>query len=696
MTNERKKNIRIGPWEICLTTCTLTRDGEEVKITPRNMDVLFYLAENAGTVVSPDELLDEFWPGSPSSDHAVHKAVAELRSVLGDSAQNPRYIRTIRKRGYALIADVAPVSQPGAPEHAARHTPATSTGNSARFAFRRYALGFAAVVATILIAAVLLRAQFVDGDDKVIRLSVLPFSNHDMNASDEFLAGGLTESLLNGLSKLSHLEVLSPGIQYPSDSATSLRELDQASDSDYVLRGSIQRAHDQLRITVRLVRAADGVQQYSDQFNMSTKNLFEIQDEIASNVVKALSIHLNEPERSQMLDWGTTNVMAYEKFLQGEFHNNQFSLKDFRQAIDFHLEATDLDPDFLNAYHGAATAANNLAVYSRTDRIDELSKLVARIDPIVSRLAPDSEVLASIREIRLRMTGNNQAQQEIHLREQILSGDFPEFAVAHYALFLIGARLYEEALALLEHARGAAPFEISPDELWSYRNLVHPPEQAIVSGKRQLQQRPFHIGFLGTVATNLALTGDIRQARLYLERQARVDTEGILAHHSNIIVDFFSGEISPDVESTWSRLTEDPDLYYNYGIQSFMLGDIDKGVEYWSKLQPMQLRRLFNVTHSSERFFPSHVLQDPRYHAILEQLGAGKTWQRTLMEGVMTMQEVTGVKLSEQARRVYEENRFMVRNDLWTESDWADLEANLHRHRLSHSDRQTSLPSATR
>src|SRR5690606_9666962 len=92
------------------------RDGVETRITPRSMDVLNYLAENAGTVISPDELLGRFWPGSVSSDHAVHKAVAELRSALCDDAHNPAYIKTFPKRGYALIAETgqcSPDSQTG-------------------------------------------------------------------------------------------------------------------------------------------------------------------------------------------------------------------------------------------------------------------------------------------------------------------------------------------------------------------------------------------------------------------------------------------------------------------------------------------------------------------------------------------------------------------------------------------------------
>src|SRR5690606_10315790 len=98
--------FKIGDWEVSLTTCTLHLGDQEVKITPRSMDVLNYLADNAGEVVSHEELLNHFWQGTFPSDHAVHKAIAELRGALGDDAHQPSYIRTIPKRGYSLIAEV--------------------------------------------------------------------------------------------------------------------------------------------------------------------------------------------------------------------------------------------------------------------------------------------------------------------------------------------------------------------------------------------------------------------------------------------------------------------------------------------------------------------------------------------------------------------------------------------------------------
>lgn len=94
--------IRIDDLQISRESCTIVEGEREVKVTPRSMDVLVYLLEHRGRVVSPDELLDQFW--SPlASDHAVHKAIAELRAAMGDSVRQQRYLKTVPKRGYKLL-----------------------------------------------------------------------------------------------------------------------------------------------------------------------------------------------------------------------------------------------------------------------------------------------------------------------------------------------------------------------------------------------------------------------------------------------------------------------------------------------------------------------------------------------------------------------------------------------------------------
>lgn len=701
----------IGDWQVSPGTCTLRRitqtdplsqtgnsdaasAADENKITPRSMDVLKHLAEHPGQVVSTAELLEQIWRSPIASDHAVHKAIAELRGALGDKANRPEYIRTIPKRGYTLIAEVRTPAEEAENGNEAARRPTSAGGatgeNTARARPKWLTWSSAAVVALLIALggrAALDSAGFQEqadaGQNAPVTLAVLPFTMQDFNNENLILGEGIREALIHGLSKLSHLQVISASRE-SEDPDISVR-----NEADHRLHGSVFSSNGRLRVIVQLTRTEDGVQQYSDQFDLMLDDIFSIQDEIASNVVSALRVHLDEQERSQMLDWGTTNALAYERFLRGEFYYNQFSPRDFRKAIDYYLAAAELDPDFLNAYHGAATAANNLAVYSSMGTIAEMYDLVLEMHREVSRINPESEIIDSINDIKLRMHGSNHVQQERQLRAHILSDNPPDFALAHYALLLIGARMYDEAARYLELATESSPFEISPDEVWSYRHSVKTPAQLINARKLQLQQRPYHIGFLGTIATNLAFLGDFRQANVYLRQQESVDPEGIIHAHSRNIINFLGGRLQPGTDALEKALRDDPDHHYNNGALSFMLGDVGQGIHYWSQLQPVQLRRLFNRAHVVEKYFPAQVVESPRYHALLEQLGNGRDWQRTLMEGVMAMSGVTGVDLHPASRAAYDNNHFMIHNNLWSEQDWQEFELHKQQRAGYQAGRET-------
>lgn len=715
------QTLRIGDRLVSPGACTVEKNGEETKITPRSMDVLKLLIERAGTVVSPGEFLDTIWRSPIATDHAVHKAIAELRSALQDDAHNPSYIKTIPKRGYTLIASIAPqpaqtsatlTDNTATMAHAAdtratagqelpghKHHDDTKTGNCKEtpaagntWNFWRK-LAVAAMLSALVISAPLfLRSPETTPEaNAVVKLAVMPFASRDFSDENLILAEGLRESLIHGLSKLGHLQVLSPARNAELHAASQRYEENYLQQADHVLQGSVMTSEGRLRVIVQLVRASDGLREYSDQFDLPMNDIFAVQDQIVSNVTSALRVYLNESERTQMRDWGTTNALAYEHFLRGEFYNNQFNPADWQRAIESHQTAIELDPTFLNAYHGVATAANNLAVYSGAEKIEKMYQLVLDTHRQISQINPDSDILDSIHAIKLRLQGSSYIQQEMQLREQILSGNPPHFALSHYALLLIGARMYDEAARFLEQAAEAGPYEISPDEAWSYRTNILTPADTVMARKNQLQQRPYHVAFLGSVAVNLATLGDFRQAQIYLNQQREVDLEGILTHYSETIIGFLSGDIQTETPSYSAALRDDPDFYFNNGVLAFMAGDIDRGVQYWQDLPPVHLRRLFNVTHAAEKYFPDEVLYSPEYLALLDSLGAGLDWQRCLMEGVMAMENVTGVSLSSQAREAYDNRRMMLKNNLWTEQDW-----NEHQHYLTQRLAQASTLDAAR
>jgi len=661
MNEALNRTLQIGPFAISRGAGTITLGDVENKVSPRSMEVLIHLAENADRIVSSEELLSRFW-SSVASDHAIHKAIAELRAAMGDSVRRQRYIKTVPKRGYKLQVSVLADSAVVIPE-----TPSLGRRLMAAWELmdaRLLAVGFCAsfvLIALVWVAGMERRGAAADG--LVIGVPPFRFESNGIE-TNRYLVDGLTSTLINDLSMLNSLSVVSL-----LDSPASTPRL--PGRVSHVLQGTLIQAEDRLRVIVNLVRAEDGVQEYSGRFDMSEGDLFAIQDTIVTNIVSALEIHLDAEERARMQDWGTHDAMAYDRFMKGEFHNAQFNPADWELAIAFYKEAIDLDPGFINAYLGVAAAANNLSVFARIPKKQALIALVAEVHREVATLDRENAALQSIRAIETRMAGNEHHQEEALLRQQILSGNPPPFAMAHYALLLIGARLYDEASQFLDKAAEVGPFEISPDEIWSYRVSLLPPEDAIVARKLELQVRPKHVGYLGAVARELNYTGNAPESEPFLERQRQADTEGISADYTRAVIEAWRGRLSPDSDAFAIEVAKAQDAAFTNGVVSFINGDLQLGTQFWSGLHPLQKRWLLNTTHASELYFPDTLIDNPAYQALLESLDVGLSWQRTLMEGVMVMQGVTGVALSETAYQHYQQGTFMSRNNLWGQAESA-------------------------
>ncbi len=652
MQESRSVSVRIGPFTVTPGAGTIAQGGGEQKVSPRSMEVLLYLAEHAERIVTTDELLDRFW-SSVASDHAIHKAIAELRAAMGDNVRRQRYIRTVPKRGYKLQITL---------QDNAETPPAPSLIKGVIESFslldlRPLAVGACASLMLMTLLWLAINQRLAGGNDNlVIGVPPLRFESNG-SETNRYLVDGLTSTLINDLSMLDALSV----VALPPSAQTSL---DAPRRVSHVLQGTLIQAEDRLRVLVNLVRTRDGVHEYSGRFDMAEGELLAIQDTIVSNIVSALEIHLDAEERARMQDWGTQDAMAYDRFMKGEFHSAQFNPADWELAIAWYEEAIALDPGFVNAWLGLAAAANNLSVYARLPQKHALIDKVAGVHRAVAALR-EHEALETIRAIEMRMAGTAYRQEEALLRQQILSGNPPAFAMAHYAQLLLGARLYDEAEQFLDKAAAVGPFEISPDELWSYRISLLPPEQAIEARRQELLIRPKHVGFLGALARDLTTSGDPAAAAPFLERQRQADSAGVAADYTRALIEAWHGRLPPDSDAFANEVVKGQEAAYTNGVLSFLHGDVTLGGQFWNAMHPLQKRWLLLMTHSAERNFPAEVLDDPAYHAVLEGLDVGVSWQRTLMEGVMVLERVTGVALSDTAYAHYQQGRFMSRNNLW-------------------------------
>jgi transcriptional activator of cad operon len=279
--------LRIGAWCVNPTSGQISRAGETVRIEARTMRLLLCLAERAGEVVSIDELLDQVWSGVVVTPDSVYQAVASLRRQLGDDAKEPAYIATVPRLGYRMVATVT----------AWRDVPsAPIVSAAAQRRSRVLAIGAAVCLALALAFLFYDKVLYIPRATATASapqksVAVLPFLDLTSQKMDEeYFADGMTEELIDRLSKI-------PGLRVPAPTSSfffkgkkiTIADIAKSLGVAYVLDGSVRKSSATLRVAARLIRANDGYVVWTETYDRPYDDKLAVQDEIASEVAKALS-----------------------------------------------------------------------------------------------------------------------------------------------------------------------------------------------------------------------------------------------------------------------------------------------------------------------------------------------------------------------------------------------------------------------
>jgi adenylate cyclase len=265
-------------WTLDCARGALTSEGREITLRLKSFEVLRFLAENAGRLVSREEVLTAVWPGLTVTEESLTQCVSEVRAALDDTSQ--RIIKTIPKRGYLLGA-------------------AVNTGR------RNEALKTAAPPAR----------QKLEGPS----VAVLPLANLRGDPTQEYLSDGITEDIINGLSYFSDLSVIARNSSFSYKSrAVDVREAGQQLGVRYIVEGSVRRMGDRIRITAQLVDAQSGIRQWGERFDRSLGDIFAIQDEITQSIVRIVVAHVGNAEVERVARKNADSWTAYDLMMQGD------------------------------------------------------------------------------------------------------------------------------------------------------------------------------------------------------------------------------------------------------------------------------------------------------------------------------------------------------------------------------------------
>ena len=505
--------------------------GAETRVKPKAMAVLVALARRPGEVVSRAELFAEVWSGQAVTDDVLTTCLVELRRALTDDARSPRYIETIPRRGVRLIASLGDVTDNDG-------LPPQSRPQPRPLAFGRVALAFAAIVGAIpvAIAAVLLVRDVPDPRDAAAlevapSLAVLPFVNMSEADEADYFADGLSEELINRLSRLNGLSVTARTSSFFfKDQNVDLRDVGEQLSVGYVLEGSVRRSAEELRVTAQLIDVQTGYHLWSDTYDRSLDDVFDIQDDISESVAMAMSVALGVGELGA-LEGGTRSVAAFDAFVRGTAAHREFDADSQATAIEAYREAVSLDPEFSLAWVALSNAYRTAWITFGNEHADHWAELadeaIATAQELNPRSLPVLWTPAYIEVDRRRWSDARALFEEI---EEVAPNVTPDSA---YLDLLAKTGFADEAMAIQERMRALDPFNGDKSMYFGHLHLMR---GEVTNALNELERgyaldvNRAQVAVEGLVAA--LASGDESQVERWLERAVAYEQPGAFGVHS--------------------------------------------------------------------------------------------------------------------------------------------------------------------
>jgi TolB-like protein/DNA-binding winged helix-turn-helix (wHTH) protein/Tfp pilus assembly protein PilF len=368
--------VRFGTYEVSLQSGEVRKAGLRIRVQQQPMKLLEILLEHPGEVVTREELLSRVWPNESFGDfdQALNIAIGKLRSALEDSAENPRFIETLPKRGYRFIADVSVLNADGLPkrpESSAGDLPGsqekkTEPGNTLQVAglvvapkrrlwlTGRVMVALAFALSLSILSVWLLRSRG-PAPAGIRSLAVLPLENLSGDASQNYFADGMTDELITDLAQISALRVISrTSVMVYKGARKPLPQIARELNVDAVVEGTVLRSGDQVRITAQLIEASTDKHLWSQSYEGELRDTLALQNRVASAIADQIRINLTPQEEAALKNVKVVNPEAYESYLKGRYFWNKRTADALKVALAYFKEAIEEDPKYPQAYSGLA------------------------------------------------------------------------------------------------------------------------------------------------------------------------------------------------------------------------------------------------------------------------------------------------------------------------------------------------------
>jgi TolB-like protein/DNA-binding winged helix-turn-helix (wHTH) protein/Tfp pilus assembly protein PilF len=468
--------VRFGAFELDLRTGELRKSGVRINLPDQPFQLLKTLLDRPGELVTRDELRQRLWSSETFVDfeHGLNAAVRRLRDALGDSADVPRFVETLPRRGYRFIAPVIrqPVTEETPPSRPTPESNGEASPTPISVPGRRLTRALAARIATVtLVAAAAVWASgyglwssatnpggSVNGR---FMLAVLPFANMTGDADQEYIGDGMTEELIAQLGKMdpSRLGVIArtSAMQFKK---TTKRADEIGSDLgvSHVVEGSVRTAGDRVRIAVQLIDTRSQSQLWAEQYERDSKNLLTLQRDVAEAIAGQITSRLGIAHVNATIDARRHSAVAeaYEHYLRGRYHWLQDTTDGLHKAKEHFRGAIELDPSYALAYSGLADTYTLLGSYG----VLPMSEAYTLGRAAALKALELDDTLGEAHNSFAAISADfywEWAEAERHFKRAIELSPNYETALGFYATYLAYMGRHEEALTFATRARDLDP-----------------------------------------------------------------------------------------------------------------------------------------------------------------------------------------------------------------------------------------------
>ncbi len=425
------------------------------------MQLLCYLAKNNHQVVSRNELLDNVWQGQVVSDDVLNVAISSLRKLLGDSPKEPRYIKTVPRLGYQLIAPLEWLNEPAKQNKQTDQTNDNKhvlTGNSITSSKRNVLV---AIVFMALCLLVFFNLNHQSTSSEKIKLAVLPFELLASSDAAEYLADGLTEAIINRLVKEDNIALISRSSSYKfKESKETIGAIAKKLNVDLVLEGSLHIDGENLQVTAQLIDTSTDENLWSEKFQSNLHDIFDLQLEVSNALARRFN---KQPVQHQSFNHQPIASDAFTTYLKARYYHNKF---DLEQAQTLYQEAILHDGNFAQAYAGIAQV-HFLKAFSGGNKTIQYINTAARFANKAYQLAPDN-AYANLNMALTHLYLHRAPQKATPFYQRAFAlNNQDTMIIEWYITYLLIIEEFEQAKNMIEHMKQVSPLLYNKASLYN-------------------------------------------------------------------------------------------------------------------------------------------------------------------------------------------------------------------------------------